>query len=662
MRRPSLAVTLALAAALCLPAVGAHAQGTIVDLRRGEVLVDEQGQADELEISAAEIDALIRRIGGRIAGIVRWAPDAPEARPEDEVAVAAATARLEAAGVVVQVCEVGAAKDAPTCVQEIDASRPLALVVIGAFGDLTVPTTAALGVRVIVAGTGGSTLAPGSVNLIVDPAVQAAAQGRALGGILASTLGGTRGTAALFTALPPSDADPVADAAAGGLAASVRKVRVASRLGPPAIHTVGELRSAVAGLAGLDGAFGEGLILDGATGEELAGLPPELSLVAWSCDGGVEPLVSPASPMRGCMDRSDEIAGTAAANAILSIMSSRDVPGLVLLPVAAYRGLVPVVDGSVALGREGSGAELAIADDARATATKRLKGATIGIIPGPDPDRNALVRAGLNEALDGINVRVETCAGISARQVRRCIADLARRDAVAVITLATGIDIAAAADDAVAAGTAVIAVDEPAPGLGGSVSIVSDERALALATGSMAAGYADTEWSADGQEAGAGVEAVIADESTPALPDPISPVLTQALMRRTPALAISARLGSSTEDTARAAARRIVNDYPGTRLIVGPRAAAVAAALHTIVGGDEKNAGMSPQIAAFNMGCSAALRTEIEDRVRVGSYLRGCVDADPQGAGRLAGAAILALASGGIVPERLEVAPVLFQP
>ena len=178
MRRSSTVLSLGLALALCLPATIAQAQGTIVDLRRGDVLVDEQGQADELEVSASEIEDLIRRIGGRVAGIVRWAADAPEARPEDAAVVAAATERLEAAAVVVQTCDVSATKDAAACVQELDATRPLALIVVGSFGDLTVPTTAALGVRVIVVGTGGSTLAPGAVTVAVDPAAQARAQGQ----------------------------------------------------------------------------------------------------------------------------------------------------------------------------------------------------------------------------------------------------------------------------------------------------------------------------------------------------------------------------------------------------------------------------------------------------------------------------------------------------
>ena len=47
---------------------------------------------------------------------------------------------------------------------------------------------------------------------------------------------------------------------------------------------------------------------------------------------------------------------------------------------------------------------------------------------------------------------------------------------------------------------------------------------------------------------------------------------------------------------------------------------------------------------------------------RSGSYLRGCVDADALGAGRLAGDAIISLAAGGTLPERIAVAPVPYQP
>jgi len=629
-----------------LPAPVAHAQGgTIVDFRRGAVIQDARGEPDEVALTQQELEEATRRVELRLAGIVVAGTDDPARSEADAREAAAVAARLTETRMEVVTCATAPDRTAGDCVRMFDDDDALTIVIAGDLGDLTAETQRALDDRKIVVGIGnGLTLAPGAVSLITDPLLQARAQGRAAGVALDPLPEGRTGAGILFTGLPPNEDDPVAAANLAGLAEAAPEVRIPSRLGPPAIHDGAELASVVAGSPKTRVVFGEGLLLDAITPEALAALPEDLRIVPWSCEGGVGALVGPRSRIRACMARADGIAGEAAANAVLAIMTSRDVPGTIVVPVDTARGAIAVGPGRVALGRTTSGDRVVISDAERAAGLAALAGGSIGLIAGKDTELGALHRAGLIAALEGSGVAIEPCDAAGQKGVRACIGRLVERGVTAIVTLGTDVAMPTETAAAVAAGVPVVGLERPHEGDTGEVSVSVDPRSLALLVGRRAGAWSEAAWPEQP------VEILIADGFGAGKEDPVSTAIASALIRRNPLAMIVGRVKVTDEASARSVARTIENRYPGVRVIVGSGAAFLDAPVRT-------RPGIQPGLGIFPLACDAAIRGTIDGRAMNGTYIMGCADPDPEGAGRLAGTALLRLLAGGEVSEIVD-APV----
>jgi len=645
MRHSRIAATFAAATIATSLLAGTVQAQTIVDLRRGTVLTDAVGEPDELALTATELEEAGRRVRGRLVGIVVPGPGDPAARSSDAIVVGALTERLSAAGAETARCETGPEQLPGDCIDGFVRDDALAIVIVGdhaGHGDLGVPVAAALEDRIIVASVGAAAPAPGAIGVGADPIAQAVRQGRAAG-IAVSPLPAERtGPAILLSGRAPTEPDPVADAGVGALAAVAPKVTIAARVGPPAIHTGGELAALLASLPAARLVFGEGLVLDALTPDELASLDPELRLVPWTCDGTVAELVDPAGRIRSCIFRRDALAGETAANAILAIMTSRDVPGSILVPLETYRGRIPVGAGSVELGRRADGARLGLTDAERTAGLAALAGRTIGVIPGPDLEAAQRARTGLSAALEGAGTTLETCDGAKPPAVLRCVQSLAEKGVAAIVLLGTGVDASAASAPAVAAGIPVIALDPPHEGDLGEVSIGADPRAVALLSGRSSAAWAEETWPDQP------VEVVVVDRVGAKAADETSALLVQSLLRRNPQATVVARLRAVDDKTAAGVANTIVRRFPGTRLVVGSEAWRLAGPL---LG----RPGTQPDLAVYALTCTAEIRAAIDARATDGGTLRGCVDPDPERAGILAGEALLRILAGGSTVEVIDV-------
>ncbi|MFO1539852.1 MAG: hypothetical protein ACKOTZ_05305 [Chloroflexota bacterium] len=629
-----------------LPAPVAHAQGgTIVDFRRGTVIADARGEPDEVAITAEELEEATRRVELRLAGIVVAGVDDPAASAADAREAAAVAERLAAARMEVVTCTTAPDRTAGDCVRMFDDDDALAIVIAGDLGDLTAETQRALDDRTIVVGIGnGLTLAPGAVALITDPLLQARAQGRAAGVALDPLPDGRTGAGILFTGLPPNESDPVADANLAGLAEAAPRVRIPSRLGPPAIHDGAELAAVVASSPKTRLVLGEGLLLDAITQEALAALPEDLRIVPWSCEGGVGALVGPRSRIRACMARADGIAGEAAANALLAIMTSRDIPGTIVIPVDTARGTIAVGPGRVALGRTVSGDRVTITDAERAAGLAALSGGAIGLIAGRDTTLGALHRAGLIAALEGSGVAIEPCDAAGQKGVRACIGRLVERGVSAIVTLGTDVAMPEETAAAVAAGVPVVGLERPHEGDTGEVSVSVDPRSLALLVGRRAGAWSEAAWPEQP------VEVLIADASGAGREDPVSTAIASALIRRNPLAMVVGRVRVTDERSANAAARAVEQRFPGVRVVVGSGAGLLDAPLR-------RRTAIQPGLGIFPLACDATIRETIDARAMNGTLIKGCADPDPEGAGRLAGTVLLRLLAGGEVREIVD-APV----
>ena len=100
-----------LAATLLLPTPAFGQGGSLVELKPGVVLRGQVGETDDLELTEAELTAATRRVEELHAGIIVADPASlpSTADPERLAAIeAAATARLQRAGMIVDRCVVTA--------------------------------------------------------------------------------------------------------------------------------------------------------------------------------------------------------------------------------------------------------------------------------------------------------------------------------------------------------------------------------------------------------------------------------------------------------------------------------------------------------------------------------------------------------------------------
>jgi len=646
----------ALAATLLLPTSALAQSGQVIDLLDGVVLVGQRGETDDLELSEAELVNATRRVEDLHAGIISVDPSslsAGAAADELDAIVGAATDRLAEAAMTVDRCLVTAQVTAAACLERLFMDRALAIVIVGDFGDLVEPTALVLANRTIVVGIGGSDLADGAVNLEVDPLTVAREQGRAAGRSLAVTPPRRTGNALVVGSTKPRADDPVREAGIIGLRQTAPKVKVAGRVGPAEIRTVNDLAPLLIGPKPFRVVMGEGLILDGVDEASLLTLPEDLRLVAWTCSDAVSELLDLASRLRGCVARADDAAGEAAANAVLALKTSRDVPDTIEIPVYVYRGTVPVGPGFVELGRRFTQTAPAPTDAERQAAAATLADRTVGIVvpvePGPrESESQRLIRTGIEDAVAALGGLTQVCVGAKSA-ARVCVADLLDQGVAMVVPIATGGDLTGPATDAITAGVPVVGVNEVRMGDSGAVYVYVNPRRVARLAGRMAGAYADRTWKSEP------VEAVVFNDDGARADDSIASVVERALVQTDPMIGVVARLASKTNAQAGSAVRNLLKRFPSARIIVGANAAKAAPILI-------KKKNVNPQLVIYAQECNPDIVAAIDAGVDTGGRIKGCVDRDPAGAGRLAGDILTRVAGGSAVPEINEVQVIPYEP
>ncbi len=111
-----------LAAALLLPSTTLAQSGSVRDLLAGDVLRGQTGETDDLELTAEEFTAAIRRVEELRAGLIVADPATlpTSADPERLAAIeAATTARLQEAGMIVDRCVVTPEVTAAACMEQL---------------------------------------------------------------------------------------------------------------------------------------------------------------------------------------------------------------------------------------------------------------------------------------------------------------------------------------------------------------------------------------------------------------------------------------------------------------------------------------------------------------------------------------------------------------
>lgn len=123
-----------------------------------------------------------------------------------------------------------------------------------------------------------------------------------------------------------------------------------------------------------------------------------------------------------------------------------------------------------------------------------------------------------------------------------------------------------------------------------------------------------------------------------------------------PAITVVARLRAETAEQAGDAIDTLITRYPSVRLLVGAGAATVVLAL-------EERQGWDPELAIYAGACTPDI-VEAMDAGDDGTSgrIRGCVDTDAAGTGRLAGDILTRLAAGSAVPEINEVQVIPYEP
>jgi hypothetical protein len=460
-------------------------QGSVVDPLDGIVRVGQRGDTDDVELSAVELQTATRRVSDLHVGLVTADPGTLEPGVDTEGLAAftsAATDRFAQAGVTIDPCLVSPDRDAATCIEQLFQSRELlGVLIVGDFGDLTEATALLVRNRVVPVGVGGSILAEGSVTLEVDPAAAATAQAEAAGRALSVRRSRRSGAALVAAGVSPRREDAVREAGELALRKTAPKVRVTGRVGPVELRTAGDLAPLLVGTRPIKVVIGEGLLLDGIDQAGLDTLPPDLRLVAWRCTAPMLSLLDAASRLRGCVAPADAAAGEAAANVILAIKTSRDVPAAIQIPVDVYRGTVPVGPGFVQLGRRTNQVPPPLTDAELGAATASLSGRTIGIVvpsePGSrEPEHQRIVREGIEATAAAVGATVAVCVGRRKAAVG-CVRELVEEGVAAIVPIATGSNLAGAATAAIRAGIMVVGIDELRMGDTGAVYVqVSPNR------------------------------------------------------------------------------------------------------------------------------------------------------------------------------------------
>lgn len=646
-----------LAVALLIPS-SAFAQGSVVELRPGDVLAGQVGQTEDLELTAEELATATRRVSGLRAGLVVADPSTlpTDADPERLAAMeAAATARLEQAGLIVDRCVVTAEVSAAACIdQHFQDDKVIGIITIGDFGDLSAATEAALDNRVIVVGLGSSVMGDGAVTLDVNPESAAVEQGRAAGMSLGVRVVQRKGNALLVAAADPTKKDQVSVKAEEGLRATAPKVKVTGRVGPAAIRTASDLAPLLVGSKPVRVMIGQGLVLDQLDAAGLATLPENLRLVAWTCSGGARATVDLADRLRGCVATADEAAGEAAANVVLAIKTSRDVPERIEIPVYVYRGTLPVGPGFVELGNRYTQESPAPTEEELAAAIAALTGQTVGLVLAAEPDspeetaEAREIRLTVEERLDALGATVTTCIG-AKNKARACVEQLLDEGVAAIMPIATGGDLGSVVAQAVEAGVMIVGVNELKLGDAGGVYAYVNPRRVARLSGRMAGAYADRTW--DNEP----VDAVVFNDKGAAADDTVANAVERALTQTDSLISPVARLASSNKAQVTKAVNTMMKRYPATRLIVGRHAADAPQVLI-------KKRGVNPQLAIYAQECTDDIVAAIDAGVDTGGWVRGCVDRNPEGAGQLAVDLLTRMAGGSRVPEINEVQVVPYEP
>ncbi len=647
----------ALSAALLLPAsASAQSGGQFYDLLDGDVLVGHKGETDDLDLTESELISATRRVEDLHAGIVSIDPASlpvGAALDEQETIVGAATDRLAEADMTVDRCLVTAETTAAACVEQLFVDGALAIIIVGDFGDLISATEVPLRNRTIVVGVGGSYLADGAVNLDVNPVTVAREQARAAGRSLAVTPKRRTGNALVVGSRTPRADDPVREAGVSALRQTAPKVKVAGRVGPAEIRTVNDLAPMLIGTKPINVVIGEGLILDGVDETSLLTLPKAVKLVAWTCSDAVSELLDLASRLRGCVARADDVAGEAAANAVLALKTSRDVPDTIEIPVYVYRGTVPVGPGFVELGRRFTQTAPVPTDAEREAAAATLAGRTVGIVvpvePGAqEPEPQRLIRTGIEEAVTALGGTTRVCVGAKGA-ARACVDDLVEQGVAMIVPIATGGDLTGPVSDAIAAGVPVVGVNDLRLGDSGAVYVYNNPRRVARLSGRMAGAYADRIWKSQP------VEAVVFNDKGARADDSIASVVERALVQTDPNIAVTARLASATQAQAGSAVKTLLKRYPSAQIIVGVNAAKAAPILI-------KKKSANPDLVIYAQACTPDIVAAVDAGVGTGGRIKGCVDRNPAGAGQLAGDILTRLAGGSAVPEINEIQVVPYEP
>jgi hypothetical protein len=646
-----------IAAALLLPSSASAQSGSIRDLLAGDVLRGQTGQTDDLELTTEEFVAATRRVEELRAGLVVADPATPASGsdPERLAAIeAAAAARLQEAGMIVDRCLVTAEVSASDCVDRLFQGDAVAILTIGDFGDLSAAVEVPLRNRVIVAGVGGTILGDGAVTLDVNPQTAAREQALAAGRSLALRSPQRTGNALGVAGTDPAKEDPVRRAGEAGLRAAAPKVKVVGRVGPAEVRSAGDIAPLLVGSKPIRVMIGEGLLLDQLDAAGLDTLPENLRLVAWSCSGAAREAVNLAGRLRGCVATADQAAGEAAANVVLAIKTSRDVPERIEIPVYGYRGTIGVGPGSVELGNRFTQQSPDPTAEEQAAAAAALSGRTVGLVLPAEPgsDKESLevrtIREGIEQQLTALGASAITCVGAKTK-ARACFEQLLDQGVVAVMPIATGGDLGSVVRKAIEAGVMVVGVNETKMGDAGGVYAFVNPRRVARLSGRMAGAYADRTWKTEP------VDAAVFNDEGAAADDVVANAVERALVQTDSLISPVARFATKTKTQVANAVRTMLRKYPSVRLIVGRHAAAAAPVLI-------KRPGVNPDLAIYAQECTADIVAAIDAGLDTGGFVKGCVDRNPEGAGKLAGDLLTRLAGGSRVPEINEVQVIPYEP
>jgi hypothetical protein len=360
-----------------------------------------------------------------------------------------------------------------------------------------------------------------------------------------------------------------------------------------------------------------------------------------------------ASRVRGCLTPADDIAGDAAANVVLALKTSRDVPERIEIPAYVYRGTVPVGPGAVELGRRFNRTAPVPTEEQLAMAGDALGGRIVGIIVPAEPDAREpeaqrLIREEIEAAVIEAGATPQVCVGRKAA-ARTCIDDLVAFGAPAIVTIATGTDLSVPVTAAVDAGVMVLGVNEKNLGDAGAVYVRVNPYAVGRLEGRMAGAHADRVWR------GQPVEAVVFNDAGAGGQDRLASAVERALVQTGENISVVARLASSGQAKAAAAVRTMLKRYPGVRMIVGRNAAAAAPILI-------KRRNVNPDLVIYAQDCTPDVIAAIDAGKDTGGRIKGCVDRNAAGAGRLAGDVLIRLAAGETIPEIVEVPVLAYEP